>query len=247
MALHAPGSLPGPRPLVAILGVLVAANLAGVTQGAAADPSAPDSSGSGCSLVAVVDHQDATAEGSAVSSPSADELSAGRWQRTARAPFGTDVDLSAWTGDRMIVTDWSTGRTASYDPRQDRWRSRATAPAFGRLDRPRRLDGPRARHRRGGRRWPRPLRPRLWVRGGPLARARASAGGLRRSGPRARPSGLDRQPCHRRRRPRDGGRLRPCRGLLAGTPAGPRRWHRRGRRTGRARSSSWSRGARRTE
>ena len=46
----------------------------------------------------------------------------------ARAPFGTELDLSAWTGDRMLVTDWSTGRTASYDPAADRWRTRATAP-----------------------------------------------------------------------------------------------------------------------
>ena len=79
-------------------------------------------------MIAVPDDQDAGTEGSAVPAPSADELSAGGWERMARAPFGTDRDLAAWIGHRMIATDWSTGRTASYDPRQDRWRKRATAP-----------------------------------------------------------------------------------------------------------------------
>ncbi len=52
----------------------------------------------------------------------------GRWRRMARAPFGIDTDLAAWTGRHMIITRWDDGRSAAYHPRNDRWREIAAAP-----------------------------------------------------------------------------------------------------------------------
>lgn len=61
-------------------------------------------------------------------SPDEPDVATGRWRRMARAPFGIDTDLAAWTGTRMIVTRWDDGRSAAYDPRRDRWREIAKAP-----------------------------------------------------------------------------------------------------------------------
>ena len=58
----------------------------------------------------------------------ATDISAGRWHRMARAPFGIATDLAAWTGSMMIVTRWDDGRSASYDPMHDRWQEVAQAP-----------------------------------------------------------------------------------------------------------------------
>jgi hypothetical protein len=72
----------------------------------------------------------AKAPGGAVAESGSTEvdIAAGRWQPMARAPFGIDTDLAAWSGRHMIVTRWDDGRSAAYDRGRDRWREIAPAP-----------------------------------------------------------------------------------------------------------------------
>lgn len=54
--------------------------------------------------------------------------SEGRWRTMAPGPFGTAYAPATWTGNRLLVVDRDTGRTATYRPDRDRWREVATAP-----------------------------------------------------------------------------------------------------------------------
>lgn len=68
----------------------------------------------------------------AVVSPLADasglDLSRGRWNRMARAPFGSEYEPVAWTGRRLLAVDTDSGRSGVYAPSRDRWREVARAP-----------------------------------------------------------------------------------------------------------------------
>lgn len=52
----------------------------------------------------------------------------GRWRRLARSPFGAEYAISAWTGERVLVVDPRSRRTAAWDPARDRWRELERAP-----------------------------------------------------------------------------------------------------------------------
>ena len=50
------------------------------------------------------------------------------WRKIARSPFGAHLPAYGWTGEKLVVVDVRSGRTADYDPATDSWTEHDRAP-----------------------------------------------------------------------------------------------------------------------